>query len=189
MIRFFFLMAIAALFAATAQAASLYREDTYLPLVADHKALHVGDVITVLVYENSSATSSANTRASRDGSVSFTLTSPDRTRNAGMGSGNQLDGRGSTQREGKVLAQITVTVRGVEANGDLLIAGEQLVAINDESQKISVQGKVRPRDVSESNTVQSTRIADARISYLGQGDIADRQRPSWWQRFLLWFGL
>jgi flagellar L-ring protein precursor FlgH len=102
---------------------------------------------------------------------------------------NQLDGRGLTQRQGKVLAQLTVTVKGVAENGDLLIAGEQLLEINNERQQIKVEGRVRPHDISDVNTVLSTRIADAKISYVGDGDLADRQRPSWWHRLLTWFGL
>jgi flagellar L-ring protein precursor FlgH len=84
---------------------------------------------------------------------------------------------------------LTVTVKGVAENGDLLIAGEQLLEINNERQQIKVEGRVRPHDISDVNTVLSTRIADAKISYVGDGDLADRQRPSWWHRLLTWFGL
>jgi flagellar L-ring protein FlgH len=100
-----------------------------------------------------------------------------------------LNGRGVTQREGRVLAQITVAVQSIAPNGDLLIAGEQLLEINNERQQIRVEGRVRLQDVSDVNTVLSTRLADAHISYAGEGDIADRQRPSWWHKLLTWFGI
>ena len=48
---------------------------------------------------------------------------------------------------------------------------------------------MRPQDVSETNIVLSSRLADARIRYAGQGDLSDKQRPAWWQRFLTWFGV
>ena len=48
---------------------------------------------------------------------------------------------------------------------------------------------MRPQDVSDANTVLSSRLADAKISYIGDGDLADRQRSAWWQRLLTWFGL
>ena len=173
-------------------AASLYHDGEFQPLTGDRKAHAVGDLLTVLVYEDSSATSSANTSTGRDAEVGVNL---QHGRGTGVNVGgdikttNQLDGHGSTQRQGQVLAQLTVTVKGVEQNGDLLIAGEQLLEVNNERQQIKVAGRVRPTDISDANTVLSTRIADAKISYVGDGDLAKTQRPSWWHRMLTWFGL
>lgn len=178
----------ALLAAAFAPAASLFQPDAYQPLAADRKARRSGDLITVLVYENASASSIANTSTGRDASVAGDIDLPARSRHAGVGFNNQLDGHGRTQREGRVLAQITVKVSQVLANGDLLIAGEQLLEVNNERQQIRVEGRVRPQDVSESNTVLSTRLADARISYAGEGDLSERQRPAWWHKVLTWFG-
>jgi len=170
-------------------AASLYQEGAYQALTSDRKAHQAGDLLTVLVYENSSASSTANTTAGRDAQVSVDLDWNGNKRGGGVSTANQLNGRGRTQREGRVLAQITVSVQKVAENGDLLIAGEQLLDVNNERQQIRVEGRVRPQDVSDVNTVLSTRIADARISYAGEGDIADRQRSAWWQKVLTWFGL
>ena len=170
-------------------AASLYQEGGYQALTSDRKAHRAGDLLTVLVYENSSASSTANTTAARDAHVGLDFNWDANRHGGGIRAANQLDGRGRTQREGRVLAQITVSVQKIAENGDLLIAGEQLLDVNNERQQIRVEGRVRPQDVSEANTVLSTRIADARISYAGEGDISDRQRPSWWQKLLTWFGL
>jgi flagellar L-ring protein FlgH len=172
-----------------ALAASLYQEQSYQSLSSDRKAHHAGDLITVLVYENTSATSAANTSTGRDANVAVELESPSRTRNAGITTNNQLDGRGRTQREGRVLAQITATVKEIAENGDLIIAGEHLLEVNNERQQIKVEGRVRRQDVSDTNTVLSTRLADAKISYVGDGDLSDRQRPAWWHKLLTWFGL
>jgi flagellar L-ring protein FlgH len=170
-------------------AASLYQENTYKPLVSDFKAHHRGDVVTVMVVENSSASSTANTSTGRDANVGFDIETPGKSRIGGIKFNNQLDGRGQTLREGKVLAQITVTVRDITDNGDLLVAGEQLLEVNNERQQIKVEGRIRPQDLSDANVVLSTRIADAKISYVGYGDLSDRQRPGWWHRVLTWFGL
>jgi flagellar L-ring protein precursor FlgH len=170
-------------------AATLYQEAAYQSLTSDRKAHRMGDLLTVLVYENASASSTANTTATRDAQVGLGLAWNSNTRDGSVKSTNQLNGTGRTQREGRVLAQITVSVRSIADNGDLLIAGEQLLDVNNERQQIRVEGRVRPQDVSDVNTVLSTRIADARISYAGEGDIADRQRPSWWHKMLTWFGL
>lgn len=172
-----------------AGATSLYREGGYQALTADRKAHQPGDLVTVMVVENASATSSANTRTGRDAGVSGQLDLPVKSRAAGVHVNNQLDGRGQTVREGRLLAQITVTVRAVMPNGDLLVGGEQLLEVNNERQQIKLEGRVRLQDLSDMNTVLSTRIADARISYVGKGDLSDTQRPGWWQRALTWFGL
>lgn len=183
------LAAVVATQALPASAISLYQEGSYQPLASDRKARRPGDAITVLIYENSSATSTANTNTGRDASVGFDIDSFGKDRNAGIRSSNQLDGHGRTRREGRVLAQITVSVTDIAANGDLLVSGEQLLEVNNERQQIKVEGRVRQQDVSERNTVLSTRLVDARISYVGEGDLADRQHPSWWQKLLTWFGL
>jgi flagellar L-ring protein precursor FlgH len=83
---------------------------------------------------------------------------------------------------------MSVSVVGVAANGDLLVAGEQVLEINSDRQKIRVEGRVRPLDISDANAVLSSRLADAKISYLGDGDLANRQRPGFWSRLFQWAG-
>lgn len=168
---------------------SLYRPDTYQALTSDLRARRIGDLITVMVYENASASSTANTTAARDANVGLNVQGNGKRWDARINAGNQMDGRGRTEREGKVLAQITVSIRAIGERGDLTIAGEQVVDINNERQQISIEGQVRPQDVSDTNVVLSTRIANARIRYSGQGDVSDKQRPAWWQRLLSLFGV
>lgn len=183
------LATLAAAWTPAAIAGSLYQEGKFRALTADNKAYRAGDLITVMIYETSSATSAANTSTGRDAKVGVDLVGTGKSAHAAAGTGNSLEGRGRTQRQGQVLAQITVTVKSVTDNGDLLIAGEQLLEVNNEKQQIKLQGRVRASDVSDSNTVLSTRVADAKISYVGEGDLADKQRPSWWQKMLSWFGV
>ncbi|OEZ54743.1 MULTISPECIES: flagellar basal body L-ring protein FlgH [unclassified Duganella] len=188
--RFTFLLMLAALgCAGGAQATSLYQPATYQSFTSDLRPRRVGDLITVMVYESASASSTANTSAGRDAGVGMDIHTPGKGYNAGVKANNQLDGRGRTAREGRVLAQITVAIREITEQGDLVIAGEQLLEVNNEKQQIRVEGRIRPQDVSDANVVLSTRIAGAKISYVGQGDLADVQHPAWWQRFLTLFGL
>ncbi|MTV41450.1 flagellar basal body L-ring protein FlgH [Duganella radicis] len=182
-------LALAALLAWPAWAASLYEPASYQPFTSDLRPRHVGDLITVMVYENASASTTANTSAGRDAGVGVDLHGPGKSYNAGAKTNNQIDGRGRTAREGRVLAQITVAIKEITPQGELVIAGEQLLEVNNEKQQIRVEGRIRPQDVSDANVVLSTRIAAAKISYAGQGDLADLQRPAWWQRFLTLFGL
>ena len=185
----FILLGMAAALSATAHSASLYQETEYQSLTGDRKAYRPGDLLTVLIYENSSASSTANTTAGRDADVGFDIAGIGNGRAGGLRFQNQTDGRGKTVREGRVLAQITVAVQDVLPNGDLTVSGEQLLEVNNERQQIKVAGRVRRQDISVANTVLSTRVADAQISYVGTGDLSDRQRPGWWQRALTWFGL
>jgi flagellar L-ring protein precursor FlgH len=87
------------------------------------------------------------------------------------------DGAGSTQRSGRLLAQLSVRVTDVNENGDLVVAGRKSVRVNGEDQVITLNGVVRPRDIAESNTVLSSRIADMRIRFDGEGFVADQSRP------------
>lgn len=184
--------AVAALTAAAALPAladDLYHESTFRPLASDKRAHLPGDVLTVLIYENSSAMSSADTQLQRSNDISLRAAAGQRAQGAAVGMANDFDGGGTVQRQGKLLAQMSVSVTSVAPNGDLLVAGEQLLEINSDRQKIRVEGRVRPLDISEANAVLSSRLADAKISYLGDGDLSSHQRPGIWSRLFNWVGL
>lgn len=175
--------------AGTAQAQSLYDEATYSPLAGDRRSFKVGDLITVLVAEQSSAVSSADTDADRRASVQAQATLPHKNSQAGVGVSSEFDGGGRTQRSGRVLAQLTVRVKSIEPGGELVVEGDQQLTINDEVQTITLQGRLRAIDVAENNTVLSSRLADARIVYNGDGVLASRQKPGLWQNLLNLLGL
>lgn len=176
--------------AGTAPAQSLYDEKTFRPVAADNRAYKVGDVLTIQILENASATANAGTDTRRRNEMSADLTRAHvPTVNVGIGVNGEFDGGGRTSRSGKLLAQLTVTVVEVGPNGDLGVAGEQLLLINDEQQRIHVTGRVRPQDISDANVVVSSRLADAKITYVGEGELAARQKPAWWRQVMDWVGL
>jgi len=181
----------AILSAAPALAESLYQEGSYQPLTADNKAFRVGDSLTVQVFENSSATSSADTDTRRKNDLSGMVThnSGNLVGQFGIGIAGDFDGGGRTQRTNKLLATLSVTVVEVLSNRDLRVAGEQQLMVNEELQKVNLEGRVRPQDISTGNVVLSTRLADARITYVGEGDVSDRARRSAWRRLLDWLGV
>lgn len=153
---------------------------SYHSLVAEHKAARVGDVLTVIVQEAATASSSADLRAQRSFALSGNAGSSNGTTHTGSaGAQSESDGLGRTQRSGRLLAQVSVRVTGVNENGDLLVAGEQQLQINRERQLIKLSGVVRPRDISDGNTVLSSRIADARIEFDGRGFVTRQSRPGW----------
>ena len=170
---------------AAAYATSLYNETTYRALTADNKAFRVGDLLTVQVFENSSATTSTDTGTRRKNNLNAELThGARRVAETGVGVAGEFDGGGRTQRANRVLITLSVSVREVLANGDLRIGGEQLLLVNQEQQKVTLEGRVRPQDVSDGNVVLSTRLADARITYLGEGEVSQRQQRAWWRKLL-----
>jgi flagellar L-ring protein FlgH len=96
----------------------------------------------------------------------------------------EFEGGGRTQRTNRLLTTVTVTVQEVLPGGQLLIAGTQEVTVNEELQRVTLEGMVRTADVSDGNVVHSTRIAQARITYVGEGDLTERNRRAWWRKLL-----
>lgn len=183
----------AACLAFPARADSLFDARTYRSLAADNKAHRVGDALTIQVYENSSASSSTDTSTQRRNTLggSLAISNPAKSREfqGQLNLGGDFAGGGSTQRANKLLAVLSVSVKEVLPNGDLRVAGEQLLTVNEEQHQVLIEGRVRPQDVSSDNVVLSTRLADARITYVGDGDLSERQRRGWWRVVLDWLGL
>lgn len=168
---------------------SLYKEDQYQSLTSDRRGMKVGDLVTVQIFETSSATSTADTRSDRTADVGLEVAGTQRRLRRSASVSNDMQGQGRTERTGRLLAQVTVSIQEVLPNGDLRLAGDQMLEINDERQQIRLEGRIRPIDVQENNLVVSTRLADAKISYLGTGVLGDKQKPAWWQRLVTALGL
>jgi flagellar L-ring protein precursor FlgH len=176
--------------AAPAAAVSLYDEANYRALTSDRRAQKPGDLLTVLVFETASASTSTDTSTTKSGGPGFALeSSTTRNRTGKLSLTEDFNGRGRIQRSGKLAAQLTVTVRSVEPNGDLLVSGEQLLRVNNEHQEIVLSGRVRPSDIGENNTIASSRLADAEISYEGEGTLSEKSSPGIISRVLTWLGL
>ena len=169
---------------------TMFNHRSYRALVADQKALRIGDALTVLIQESASASSSVDAKASRGQEVGLRgQTLGQEGRGISGGTSSSSEGGGQVARSGRVAAQITVTVTDVLSNGELVVGGQQTVDLNGEAQIISVNGRVRPRDISDNNAVLSSRLADARIRYVGEGYLADKSQPSVWSRIVTWIGL
>lgn len=166
-------------------AESLYQEQSFKSLIGDHRAHRIGDNLTVQVFENSSATSTADTGTRRQNGIGAELSHRGNvTAETGIRVNGDFDSGGRTQRASRLLTTLTVTVRAIFPNGDLSVAGEQLLTVNQELQKVTLEGRVRPQDISDGNVVLSSRLADARITYLGEGELSDRNRRPWWRQVL-----
>ena len=97
-------------------------------------------------------------------------------------SSSSFEGDASTNRSGSLTARISCLVTHVYPNGNLRIYGSEAIAINNERSILTVEGVIRPADITWSNTVLSTQIADARIEYTGRGVVSDLQRPGIFMR-------
>lgn len=170
-----------------AVAENLFRAGEFRSLTADRRAQRVGDILTILVIENSSASASAGTKTDKSVDASIQMTSPNRQRTYGVGVDDNFDGNGKIARSGRLLAQLSVVVTAVEPNGDLHVKGEQLLELNGEKQTINLEGRVRPVDIGEGNTLPSNRLADAKITYVGDGVLAENQSKGWLTRLITLF--
>lgn len=182
--------ALACAIVQNASAQSLFQEDSWRGLTADNKAYRPGDVLTVQVFENTSATSSAETGTRRNNHLAAELAhGSNRVAQTTLAVGGDFDGGGRTQRSSRLLATVTATVQEVLPGGQLRIAGTQSVIVNEELQRVTIEGLVRSSDINDANVVQSTRIAQARITYLGEGEVSDRARRPWWRKLFDAVGL
>lgn len=165
---------------------SLYDPATYRSLVTDRRAYREGDVLTLLIFESATATTSANNSINRKSKISASAANLEDAVGGSLSTDNQFDGGGVEKRSGEVVARVSVAVTGVLANGDLQVKGEQMIELNNESQRISVAGRVRPDDIASDNSVLSTRLADARIEFKGHGLLSSKERPGLITRFFHW---
>ncbi len=151
-------------------------------LFADHKSYTVGDIITVIITEKSSASTSANSATSKDFSHGFATqpgTGPLKfipISSLSTSAKNSSSGNGKTTRDGSLNAKMTAKIIKVEDSGNLRIKGEKVVNINGEKEITTLEGTVRSQDIFSNNTVYSYNIADAKISYTGKGPIHDASK-------------
>jgi len=180
------LLVCCSLFSWTVFSNSLYSDNAYYSLHSDKKNIQAGSIVTVLIYEQASASTSAGTDTDKDTSLSGSILNSSSTKRGGIDLGSRYSGGGSISRAGKLIASVSVTVQEVLANGDFSIKGKQLIEFNNEKQFINLEGRIRPEDLSSENTVLSTRIADAEITYIGDGLLGKQQKPGFLSKLIGW---
>ncbi len=172
---------------------SLYTHATSMRLFDDLKAYRPGDILTVMLQEMTTSSKKANT--SLDKNASAAITPPTVLGNTiprldTQLSGNRnFGGKASTSQQNHLTGSVTVVVQKVLPSGALLVKGSKMVRINQGDEVIYVSGVVRPEDVSQNNQVSSLRLAQAKISYTGRGDLAETNTQGWLSRILnsSWF--
>jgi len=173
-------------FGLPAMAEDLYSRESFDAPAADHRALRVGDNLTVVVTEITSSSTDARTTADKDGTVSGSASLHQRQQQAAFNLNETFNGGGTIERSGKLLARLTVVVQSVENDGNLRVKGEQNIVVNGDKQKLIVEGRVRQQDIAADNTVLSSRLSEANIRYTGDGVLSEKQRQGLLTRILSW---
>lgn len=161
----------------------------YAPLTSGARAAMVGDIITIQLVESTQASKSTAANTSRAGDIGLTppstgLFSKLFSSSDVAASGSQgFKGTGAASQSNSLSGEITVTVAQVYPNGTMLVRGEKALTLNRGDEFIQISGLIRQADISPINTVLSTRVADAKITYTGKGEIARASRQGWLQRF------
>jgi flagellar L-ring protein precursor FlgH len=183
------LIAAAAATAIATGAAAQAAPSGWSSLVADRVASQVGDSLTVLIFETAQASNIAKRGSSKATRLAGEVSADSDTHRAEGALNSAFTGVGESSRTDRLVASISAVVVGVLPNGDLRLAGEQSLLVNGERTVIRLSGRVRPADITETNTLLSTRMADARIEYSGSGFGARSAKPGLVPRVLDKLGL
>jgi flagellar L-ring protein FlgH len=174
---------------------SLWPDTQAKAMFADKRACKVGDIVTILVQENSTATKDNSTKTTKKSDInaaiatflfsptaSSFLTQKGQMPAMKMSDTSDFSGSGSINNSQQIAASVAVRVADVLPNGNLVIEGTRESAFSGEQQTIVLRGTVRQDDISANNTVRSSNVADATIRFISKGVVSDSARKGWFQR-------
>jgi flagellar L-ring protein precursor FlgH len=163
----------------------------------DQRAHQIGDILTVTVNITDQANFANETQRDRTSKEDSGITDFIGAKTLGTqaqkvlpgrllttDSTSQYDGKGSVQRQESLQTSVAAVVTQVLPNGNLVVEGKQEIRVNFEMRELIVAGIVRPEDIQSDNTIDSSKIAQARISYGGRGQITDFQQPRYGQQVM-----
>lgn len=182
---------------------AIYHETIGVSLFEDSRARRIGDVLTIVLVEKTSATKKAAASTKKDTdftmdnatllgkSVGFNMpgrVGMDLGLGANLNAKRKFEGEGDSSQSNALNGQVSVTVAQVMSNGYLFVKGEKKLTINHGDEYVQFSGIVRPSDILADNTVLSTLVADAKITYTGEGDVSDATHMGSLARFFnsLW---
>lgn len=169
---------------------SLYRGDYSMSFFDDRKATRVGDIITIVLDERTSGSKKSGVGVDKKSENSFggsilgvTPKIGEHTLDTETTLDRKFTGDSSADQSNSLQGNITATVTDVLPNGNLVVRGEKWITLNQGEEFIRVSGMVRREDINLDNSVQSTRLANARLSYAGKGPLADSGQMGWLAQF------
>ncbi|CAL62045.1 Flagellar L-ring protein precursor (Basal body L-ring protein) [Herminiimonas arsenicoxydans] len=171
---------------------AIFQAAAYRPMFEDRRARLIGDTITIVINEKSSAGKQAGSAASKTGSVTasapnvFGLLGSLTNRLSASGSNAiKYEDKGAVTSSNNFISTMTVTVIDVLSNGNLIVAGEKQVSLDKGSEFIRFSGVVDPSTVNSGNIVSSTQVADAKIEYRTNSTVDGAEVASMLARFFL----
>jgi len=164
-----------------------------ISLFEDPKPHRIGDILTVKLNERTSASKKAGTSSKKEDEI--VMASPILFGSSPTLNGNNIlemnvaperefVGEADSSQSNSLTGEITVTVVDILPNGNLVVQGEKWFTLNQGKEYIRIAGVVRPQDVSSSNTLPSSKLADAQIAYSGEGFLADANNQGWFGQFM-----
>jgi flagellar L-ring protein precursor FlgH len=176
-----------------AASGAIYQANRDLRLFEDRTARRVGDTVVIRLIESTAATKSATTGVSK--TTDINLENPTlfglpfsagannlQTQVSGQ---RELGGEGASDQSNSLTGNISAVVIGVYPNGNLAIRGEKMLTLNQGEEVVQISGVIRPEDIRTDNSILSSQVADAKITYAGNGVLADANTVSWLGRFFL----
>ncbi len=162
-------------------------------MFADRKASRAGDILTIIVSESAVAQSSQSKSSSRDASLndaiqqflfsnSRALTHNGSLPALNLGGSSTYTGGGDVSNSQSITSRAAVMVTDVLPNGNMVIQGVRIVTFSGETQYVVLHGLVRADDVTPTNTVASSNIADARVEFYTEGQLTDAQKRGWFSK-------
>ncbi len=179
---------------------SIYATGAGISLWEDQRARRIGDIITLILDERTISTKSSSSSVSKKDDNTMGVTSllgatpsiglpgvfntqTDLTLDSNTSNDRKFEGSSGADQSNRLQGSISVTVVDVLSNGILVIRGEKWITLTSGDEFIRIEGLLRPSDVRPDNSALSTRVADARITYSGRGELADANKKGWLSRF------
>jgi flagellar L-ring protein precursor FlgH len=171
-------------------AESLWREEGML--FVDPKARAIGDIVTIIVAESTTASHRTTTEREKGIEISGGATPAEENlldfiKFFGASGTSSYRGEGTTIRTGDIIGKISARVVKVLPNGNLAIKGEKKIRVNNEEEVMILTGVIRPEDIRADNTILSYYVSDANIRYRGGINISDKEKPGIFTRILCLF--
>jgi len=163
----------------------IYQQGMRIGLFEDTTAKYIGDVLTVVLIENTNASATSNTNSSKDNKVELpgpTLAGQKVTKDGveiltnKFSGEREFSGQGTSAMNSSFNGKISVTVAEVLPNRNLIVRGEKMMMLNQSDEYVRFVGIVRPQDIKQDNTINSTRIANVHMAYGGQGDLSSANK-------------
>tara|TARA_R110002110_G_scaffold405241_1_gene624190 strand:+ start:21583 stop:22254 length:672 start_codon:yes stop_codon:yes gene_type:complete len=168
---------------------SIYMDASNVSLFADTRARQVGDILTVILSESTNAAKSSDTNLDKETSTEVSNTvfagELEEDLDFNLGTGSSFAGESASNQQNRMQGTIAVTVAEILPNGNFYVQGEKWIQINQGNEYIRLRGIIRPVDISTTNSILSTQVADARISYSGTGATAEVNQVGWLSRFFM----